>query len=233
MCFKRQKEIDYNALSKELERKTSEKFDSFVNYLKENKRYKFLLDTMWFENIHNFCYYPLSRMNFQLWEKADENVYNGIKETCEKISDRLRDEKVSIPDVISTMIENSNDFKKFCEEEYARFFVLEPLFGGQTLYCFSCEKEMYPEKLRQDENGGFFCLDITLIEAETPDCITKKINSNNYKIRSMYEWEFRDIYLPTRCKRIEIRSEIELINYETELQRLFIEDTIKIKKNGK
>ena len=40
--------------------------------------------------------------------------------------------QASIEDVIKKMKENSEAFKKFCEETYARFFVLEKILHQNT-----------------------------------------------------------------------------------------------------
>lgn len=228
MCF-RKKEIDYRALRKDLESSTMNKYYDFLDYLKDNEKYNFLTATKWFRDIDEECYYPLSALNYKFWGEIDENCYNSTKETCDKISDVLREAKVSIPDVIAKMRENSENFKNFCKKTFSRFFVLEPLFGGQKLYCFSCHKELFPETLKTDSNG-FYYLDIAVMKTTEPTCSVEDIFSTDYEIRSMYEWEFRDIYLPLRCEKSGITSEIELVKYTNELNKLFIEDSITLKE---
>lgn len=228
MCF-RKKEIDYVALCKELERTTFEKYHDFVNYVKDNERYNFLSSTMWFTDVDASCYYPLNALNYKLWGEVDDKCYESVKETCDKISGILREAKVSIPDVIARMRENSENFKNFCKETFSRFFVLEPLFGGQKVYCFSCHKELFSGTLKTDSNG-FYYLDIALMKTTEPTCSVEQIFATDYDIRSMYEWEFRDIYLPLRCEKSGITNEIELIKYTNELNKLFIEDSITLKE---
>ena len=229
MCFKK-KEIDYRAMSKELERTTFEKYYDFIDYFQKNEKYSFLTSTLWFSDIDASCYYPLSSLNYKLSGDVDEKCYKSVMETCDKVETILREAKVSISDVIKTMRDNSEAFKKFCDEKYARFFVLEPLFGGNAKYCFSCEKEMFPEKLKTD-HLGFYYLDISLMTTENAECRTKEIFSTDYSIRPMYEWEFRNIYLPLRCEKSGITNEIELVKYTNELNKLFIEDSITLKEN--
>jgi len=234
MCFKRKKEVDYIALSRELEKQTFDKYYAFIDYLKNNENYNFLISTKWFIDIDNDCYHPLSMINFKIWNHigTEENMYNEIKETCEKVSGRLMAAKVSIPDVIKKMKENSEAFKKFCEETYARFFVLEPLFGGPNVYCFSCEKEMFPDKLKADANGYYF-LNITMTNTLRDSCYVEEIFSTDYSIRSMYDFEFRDTFLPIRSEKIGFKDETELLKYQSELGNLYIYDTITVKNNGK
>lgn len=227
MCF-RKKEIDYRALCKELQRTTFDKYYDFINYVKDNERYSFLTSTMWFIDIDAECYYPLNSLNYKLCGDVNEDSYKSTKETCDKISGILMEAKVSIPDVIARMRENSENFKDFCKKTFSRFFVLEPLFGGQKVYCFSCHKELFPETLKTDSNG-FYYLDIALMKTTEPTCSVEQIYSTDYDIRSMYEWEFKDVYLPLRCEKSGITNENELVEYSNELNHLFIEDSIKLK----
>lgn len=228
MCFKK-KETDYRSLAGEVKRSTVEKYNEFKKYISENPKYDFLIGTEWFNDIDDYCYYPLSELNYELFGYVDEATYENVKDKCRKISDRIRDEKVSITDVINTMKENDEKFTAFCQNTFARFFVLEPLFGGQKKYCFSCHKEMFPETLKMTDNG-FHYLDICLMTTEESTCQVEQIFSTDYIIRPMYEWEFRDIYLPLRCEKSDITNENELVEYSNELNKLFIEDSIKLKK---
>ena len=224
MCFKNKK-TDYKALCKELEHTTFEKYYDFINYIKDNEKYNFLTSTNWFTDIYTNCYYPLSSLNYKLWGDADEDCYKYTKETCDKISGILREAMVSIPDVIAEMKKNSENFKDFCEKTFARFFVLEPLFSGQKEYCFSYHKELFPETLKIDANG-FYYLDIAVMKTTKNACVVDQIYSTDYSIRPMNKCEFRDIYLPLRCEKAEIKSEFELKKYTDELHRLYIEDRI-------
>ena len=64
-------------------------------------------------------------------------------------------------------------------------------------------------------------------------CYVEEVFSTDYSIRSMYDFEFRDTFLPIRSERIGFKDETELVKYQAELSHLYIHDTITLKNNGK
>ena len=234
MCFKRNK-VNYYALSKELYDNTRKKLNDFKEYLKENdfkgKGYQFLLDTKWFKEIDFDCTIILNGLSYQLVDPFDETTeddYKYVKETCEKINWRINNAKVSVPDTINLMKENEKEFLDFCKTQYCRFFVIEDLFTRKKELCFSVEKEMLKEEKFDDH--GFLHLKVVLTDTDNKFGYIKDVSATDYKIRKMTEDEFLTEFLPYRCEKIGFSNEIELKNYEEEMQHLFIEDGLTLKK---
>lgn len=216
-------------LSKSLYDEIANKYEYFLKHIRENDEYCFLEYTEWFKKIEKYGETTINGIvSFLSQYIVDETDCNWVKKIHDEFIETFDSYIASLPTVVSTIKENDAKFKAYCDSEFSRFFVLEPLFGGQKSYCFSCNKELYPGALKTDTTG-FYYLDIAVMKTTNPTCSVEQISSIDYEIRPMYEWEFRDIYLPVRCEKSGITSEIELVKYINELNKLFIEDSINLK----
>lgn len=228
MCFfgkKINEDEKRKEIAKTLYDEMNRKYDDFVDFINKTEKYVFLSATKWYSEIIDDCYSIIQNCSFNiLIGDVDEYDYEKVRKANEKVCKIIREAKASISDVINTMNENDNKFTEFCQREYCRFFVLEPLFSGPKRYCFSYEKEMYP-CLKLGGNCSYFTL--TIVDTTHNGAYVDTICSTDYAIRKMTKEEFIEIYLRSRCEENGFSNELELMEYEQGMNRLFDSENLE------